>query len=130
MLWSPGALSVEFLDVPRRHLFFSVILYTLTHFWLSAQKLNTNLNNLFHMNIKFDELLGKIDNVLQKMESLTLYRIISLKSPFLLIFTQRSVTTLRNNKLIPADFMSVVMTSFSNLFLNYDVLQSVIISEI
>ena len=29
-------------------------------------KYNTNLNNLFYINIKFDELLSEIDNVLQK----------------------------------------------------------------
>ena len=34
------------------------------------------------------------------------------------------------NKWIPADFMSVVMTSFSNRFLHYDVINSVIITEI
>ena len=32
--------------------------------------------------------------------------------------------------MIPADFMSVVMTSFSKRFLNYDVIDSVIITEI
>ena len=34
------------------------------------------------------------------------------------------------SKLILADFMSVVMTSFSNQFLHYDVINSVIITEI
>ena len=34
------------------------------------------------------------------------------------------------SKWIPADFMSVVMTSFSNRFLNYDVINSVITTEI
>ena len=50
MVWSPGTVSVEFRDVP--------IL-----FWLGIQKSNTNLNNLFFMNIKFDEIFGEIDNV-------------------------------------------------------------------
>ena len=34
------------------------------------------------------------------------------------------------SKWIPADLMSVVMTSFSNWFLHYDVIKSVIITEI
>ena len=34
------------------------------------------------------------------------------------------------NKRIPADFMSVVMTSFSYPFLHYDVINCVIITEI
>ena len=49
-------------------LFFNVTLYTLLHFWLSTQKSNTNLNDLFYMNIKFDKLLSEIVNVLQKGE--------------------------------------------------------------
>ena len=42
MVWSPGSVSVEFSDVLRRHCF-SVLLYTLIHFWLSIQRSNTNL---------------------------------------------------------------------------------------
>ena len=52
-------------DVPQR-IVFSVTLYTLIHFWLSTQKSNTNLNNLFFKNIKFDELLIEIGNFLQE----------------------------------------------------------------
>ena len=64
MVWSPGAVSVEFRDVPQ-HFFFNVTLFTLLHIWLGTQKSNTNLNNLFIMYIKFDELLSEIGNVLQ-----------------------------------------------------------------
>ena len=38
------------------------------HFWRGTQKLNTILNNLLCINIKFDELLNEIDDVLQKGE--------------------------------------------------------------
>ena len=34
------------------------------------------------------------------------------------------------SKWIPADFMYVVMTSFSDRFLNYDVIERVIVTEI
>ena len=44
-------------------LFFLVTLYTLIHFWLSTQKLNINLNKIFYINIKFDELLSEVDTV-------------------------------------------------------------------
>ena len=47
-------------------LLFNVTLYTLAHFWLSTQKSNINLDIFFYMNVKFDELLNEIDNVLQK----------------------------------------------------------------
>ena len=47
-------------------LFSHVILYILIHFRSSTQKSNTNFNNLFYMNIKFDKPLSEIDNVLQK----------------------------------------------------------------
>ena len=67
MVWSTGAVSVEFRDVQQRHCF-SVTFYTLIHFRLSTQKSNTNLNNHFYMDIKFDELFSEIDNVLQKGE--------------------------------------------------------------
>ena len=40
---------------------FHVSLYVLIHFWTSTQKSNTNFNNLFYMNIKFDKLLNEID---------------------------------------------------------------------
>ena len=49
-------------------LFCHVTLYILVHFRSSTQKSNTNFNNLFYMNIKFDKLLSEIDNVLQKGE--------------------------------------------------------------
>ena len=42
--------------------------YTLIHFKIKTQKLNTNLNNIFYMNVKFYELLSEIDNVLPKGE--------------------------------------------------------------
>ena len=51
-------------------LFFSVTLYTFILFWLGIQKSNTNLNNLFFMNIKFDEMLSEIGNVFAKKETL------------------------------------------------------------
>ena len=66
MVWSPGAVSDEFCDVPQRHCFFNVTLYTLIHLWLGIQKSYTNLNNLFFMNIKFNELFSEIGKVLQK----------------------------------------------------------------
>ena len=46
-------------------LFINVTLYTLIHFWLGTQTSNTNLIHLFFMNIKYDELLSEIGNVLQ-----------------------------------------------------------------
>ena len=52
-------------------LFFHMIVYTLTPFWQRTQMSNTNLNNPFQLNIKFDELLREIDllqKVLQKVE--------------------------------------------------------------
>ena len=52
----------------KTSLFFIVTFYTLRHFWLSTQKSNTNFNNLFYMNIKFDKPLSEIVNVLQKGE--------------------------------------------------------------
>ena len=69
MVWSPGAVSVEFRDVSQRHCFsllLSLLLYTLNG--PSTEKSNTNLNNLFYMNIKSDEILSEIDNVLQNEE--------------------------------------------------------------
>ena len=45
-----------------------VTLYFLLHSRSSTQKSNTNFNNLFYMNIKFDKPLSEIDNVLQKGE--------------------------------------------------------------
>ena len=67
MVWLPGAVSVEFHDVPQRH-FSHVTLYILIHFRSSTQKSNTNLNNLFYMNITFDKLMSEIDNIVQKGE--------------------------------------------------------------
>ena len=57
------------LRVPWRSttlLFSNVTLYILIHLRSSAQKSNTNFNNLFYMTIKFDKLLSEIDNILQK----------------------------------------------------------------
>ena len=68
MVWSPGAVSVDFRDVPHCIVFPCYSSYILIHFRPSTQKLNTNLNNLFYMNIKSDEMLSEIDNVLQKGE--------------------------------------------------------------
>ena len=45
-------------------LFFNVTHYTLIHIWLFTQKPNSNFNDRFYMNMKFDKLLSKIDNVL------------------------------------------------------------------
>ena len=47
-------------------LFFHVTLYILIHFGSSTHKSNTNLNNLFYIDTKFDKLLSEIDDVLQK----------------------------------------------------------------
>ena len=59
MVWSPGAVSVEFVT------FHNVTVYSVTfyYFWLGTQRSNTNFNNIFFMNIKFDKLLSEIDNV-------------------------------------------------------------------
>ena len=53
---------------PKTSLLFIVTLYTLRHFSLSTQKSNTNLNNIFYIIIKFDELLSEIDNVYKNGE--------------------------------------------------------------
>ena len=55
MVWSPGADTVEFRDVPRR-----LTLYTLMHFWLGTQNSIRayQFKHFFYMNIKFDELLS------------------------------------------------------------------------
>ena len=65
MVWSPGAVSVELREVPQRQCFSTLdpTLYTLIHFKSSTMKSNTNLNNLFYMNIKSDEMFSEIDNV-------------------------------------------------------------------
>ena len=44
-------------------LVFNVTRYTLIHNWLFTQKPNSDLNDRFYMNMKFDKLLSKIDNV-------------------------------------------------------------------
>ena len=54
----PGAVSVEFRNVPQRHCF--TMLLSILYFWLGTQKSSTNLNNLFFMNIKFNELFREI----------------------------------------------------------------------
>ena len=48
-------------DIPQR-----IVFQCHSHFWLGTQKSNTNLNNLFFKNIKFDELLSENGNVLQE----------------------------------------------------------------
>ena len=57
IILSPGAIAIEFCDVPQRQ-----CVYT-----LHTQK-NTNLNIFFYINIKFDGLLGEIDTVIQNVE--------------------------------------------------------------
>ena len=47
-------------------MFFNGTLYILMHFWQGTQKSNTSLTIFFFMNIKFDEMLSEIGNVLQK----------------------------------------------------------------
>ena len=47
-------------------LFSHVTLYILLHFKSGTQKSNTNVINLFYMNIQFDKLLSEIDNVFKK----------------------------------------------------------------
>ena len=61
---SPGAVSVTFHNVIMI-VFQCYSLYFIT-LLASTQKSNTNLHNLFFKNIKFDELLSEIGNVLQK----------------------------------------------------------------
>ena len=56
MVWSPGAVSVEFRDVPQRHCF-SVFHTLLARYTEVKYKLN---NLFFPMNIKFDELLSEM----------------------------------------------------------------------
>ena len=51
MVWSSGAVAVEFRDVLQSHWFSVLTLYTLS--------------------FRFDKLLSEIDNVLQKQDSLT-----------------------------------------------------------
>ena len=70
MVWSPGAVSVEFHDVPLRHCFQCFSLYFNTLLAKYTVQSNINLKNLFYMNIKV-KLLSEDDNILQKMESLT-----------------------------------------------------------
>ena len=71
MVWSHGAVSVEFRDVPRRHCFQCYSLYFHTLLAKYTVQSNANLNNLFYMNIKVNKLLSEDDNILQKMERLT-----------------------------------------------------------
>ena len=68
MVWSLGTLSVEFRDIPLRHCFPCYSLYLNTLNRPSTQKSNTNLNNLFYMNIKSDKIVNEIDNGLPKEE--------------------------------------------------------------
>ena len=57
MLWSPGAVAVEFRDVPQRHYFQCYSLHFITFYFITLY---------YIMNIKFDQLLSEIDHVLQK----------------------------------------------------------------
>ena len=73
-------------------LFFNVTLYTLIHLWLGIQKSYANFNNFFFMNIKFNELLSEIGNVLQKRRyELNHVSITHSKSSVFPTFTQRHV---------------------------------------
>ena len=55
MVWSPGAVAIEFRDVPQRYCF-SMLFYTLLHFWLGTQKFF-----FFYMSFVFNELLSEIE---------------------------------------------------------------------
>ena len=66
MIWSPYALSVEFLDFPQRIVFQCYSLY-LNTFLAKYTEVNLQLKQyFFYMNIKFFELLSEIDTALQK----------------------------------------------------------------
>ena len=83
-------------------LLFKVTLYILIHFWLGTQKSNTNLNNLLFMNIKLDELLSEISNVLQKrrvyLNHVSMIRLNSSDFPtFTQRYVKRNVTMQRND---------------------------------
>ena len=68
MVWSPGAVSFELLDVPQRQIFpmlLFIFLYALGQ--IHRSQIPT-LTIFFYMNIEFDKLLIEIDNVLQKGE--------------------------------------------------------------
>ena len=68
MVWSPGAVSVEFRDVPQRHCF-SMLLSTFLYTLGQVHKVKYQLTIFFFfMNIKFNELLSKIGNVLQVLK--------------------------------------------------------------
>ena len=66
MVWSPGAVAVEFRDVLQRHCFSMLLSILFNTFWQGTQKSNTNLNNIFYTSFRFDKLLSEIDNVFQK----------------------------------------------------------------
>ena len=65
MVWSAGAVYVEFRDVPQRHCFsmsLSIFQYTLGQ----VQRSQIPTQSIFlYMNINFEEQLSEIDNVLQ-----------------------------------------------------------------
>ena len=88
MVCSHGAVSVTFHNV----IVFQCYSLYLLYFWLGTQKSNTNFNILFFKNIKFDELLSEIGNVLP----------IGLKSSVFPTFMQhhgkRNLKTQRNDK--------------------------------
>ena len=62
MVWSPGAVSIDFHDVPQRHCF-SMLLSIIT-LWLGTMKSDAILiKQSFYMNIRFEQLLSEIDHV-------------------------------------------------------------------
>ena len=65
MVWSPGAVSVEFRDVPKVIAFQCYSLYFNTLF-ARYTEVKYQLKHFFFMNIKFYGLLSEIGNVLQK----------------------------------------------------------------
>ena len=64
-LYGMVTVSVTFHNV----IVFQCYFYTLIHFWLLIQC--QLIQSFFFQNIKFDELLSEIGNVLQKKDSLT-----------------------------------------------------------
>ena len=62
-----GVVAVEFCDVPQRHSFLCYFLYINT-LLVTYKEVKYQLKQCFPMNIKFDELLSEIDNLLQKGE--------------------------------------------------------------
>ena len=65
-------------------------LYTLIHFWQRTKMSNTNLNNPFQLNIKFDGLLREIEKRRVWINHVSIIRLKSLAFP---LNRQRHVTT-------------------------------------